>query len=296
MAALRMSGQVNIRALTASVLIHLLVLGSFLFFKFAKPTLADNSQSNTASLNVYRTETQQSSVLPKPKMVKPGRQISGPDIKLDTLSPVKVYSDSSQSQSAEMQSSQAEVIQPSSGYMHQVDFFGSKAVCNYVCYVVDASGSMHGSFHLVKAKLKESIGLLEQDQFFYITFFNDGQIVELPKSGFMRASNGNKDAAVDFMDGIRPSGATNAIDAFSRVFQRCGEKSSNCVIFFLTDGFDLENNAEENFIDQIKYQRKSLSPSAQINTIGFNSDPNSSNLLAQIAGFTNGQHTEVGTK
>ncbi len=293
MAALKMSGQVNIRALAASVLIHILVLGSFLFFKFAKPTLADNSQSNTASLNVYRTETHQSAILPKPKMTKPGRQISEPDINLNTLSSVKASSNTSQA--AEAQSSQAAVLQPSSIYMHQVDFFGSKAVCNYVCYVVDASGSMHGSFHLVKAKLKESIGLLEQDQFFYITFFNDGQIVELPHSGFMRASNINKTTAADFIDSMRPLGSTNAVDAFSRTFQRCGEKSSNSVIFFLTDGFDLENNDEEDFIDRIKYQKNRFARSAQINTIGFNTDPNSSNLLAQIAGVSNGQYTNVST-
>ncbi|MBN1816905.1 MAG: VWA domain-containing protein [Sedimentisphaerales bacterium] len=177
-----------------------------------------------------------------------------------------------------------------------VSFFGQYAGSRKICYVVDASGSMHGRLGQVKTQLTDSIEQLRPDQFFYIIFFQDGdRLLETGGGRLVRATPANKEQARAFIDGVIPSGPTNAVNALQRAMQiRDSQGRTAELIYFLTDGFDLgEGTGVEMFAAQIENVRKDLASGTRINTIGFWVEPEDVAILRHIARQSGGAFTNI---
>ncbi len=176
-----------------------------------------------------------------------------------------------------------------------VEFFGQFTDVRKICYVVDCSGSMHGRLGLVKQQLKTSIASLQPDQFFYIIFFLQGDKLLESGDGFLvRATPKAKTAANEFIDTVTPTGTTDPLNALNRAMQiRDYSKNSCGLIYFLSDGFDLQPEGADNFAQQVENLRKSLAPSAIINTIGFWTQDQDRKILETVAKQSGGQFVNV---
>ena len=173
-------------------------------------------------------------------------------------------------------------------------FFGSFTDQRKICYVVDCSGSMQGLFGQVRKQLKNSISALRPDQYFYIIFFQDGKLLESGNGRLVRATDRAKSAACSFADSVRPAGPTNAMDALERAMQiRDQAGQSPALIYFLTDGFDLELDDTSRFGLQLENMRKKLAPSAKINTIGFWTGPADGRILRTVADQSGGEFVNI---
>jgi hypothetical protein len=179
-------------------------------------------------------------------------------------------------------------------FTEATQFFGQLSADRKICYVVDASGSMLGRFDPVRTQLQQSLSALAQDQYFYIIFFQDGdKLIESGSGRFVRASPAAVQAAFDFIAAIRPKGATNAVEALRRgmtIRDFAGQGPG--LIYFLTDGFDLQQG-DEGFARRIENLRKTLAPRTKINTIGFRTESTDLQILRDIAASSGGQFTSV---
>ncbi len=184
---------------------------------------------------------------------------------------------------------------PSNLFRESTQFFGQSTGHRKICYVVDCTGSMFGRFEPVRSQLKESIGSLAADQFFYVIFFQDGdRLLESGQGVFVRASSAEKKKAMDFVDRIRPSGPTNAVGALQRAMQISDSFGQGPeLIYFLTDGFDLQESGTQDFAERIENLRKTLAPRAKINTIGFLIEETDVKILQDVAKTGGGQFTRV---
>jgi hypothetical protein len=169
------------------------------------------------------------------------------------------------------------------------EFFGSSTNLRKICYVVDASGSMQGRLGMVVKQLKESIGKLEADQYFYIIFFRGDGLVESGKGVLVRATSKAKSRAYAFIDSIRFEGPTNAVNAIKRSMMIRGSGGESAQqIYFLSDGFDFENEDSPDFVGMVENVRKRLAPSVRINTIGIWVERQDEKILRAIAADSGG--------
>jgi Mg-chelatase subunit ChlD len=153
---------------------------------------------------------------------------------------------------------------------------------------------MHGIFGGVRKKLKESIGDLQPDQYFYIIFFGGDKLFEFGNGRLLRAAQKAKSAAYDFVDAIRPAGRTNALAALERAMQIRDEKGvSPSVVYLLTDGFELATGDEHRFSRKIADLQKRFAPTTRINTIGFWPQNGDRKLLEAIARQSGGKFVFV---
>ncbi|RJP35440.1 MAG: hypothetical protein C4547_09560 [Phycisphaerales bacterium] len=114
------------------------------------------------------------------------------------------------------------------------DAGGAKAAgARRIVYVVDRSGSMSGTFALVRAELIESVNRLRRSQKFHVVFFNEGKPLENPPRRLVGAIPSQKEALKAFLDSgeVSPGGGTDPIPAMRRAFDVDPD-----LIFFLTDG------------------------------------------------------------
>jgi len=100
-----------------------------------------------------------------------------------------------------------------------------------VVYIVDRSGSMTASIAIVKAHLKKAIASLRGGQRFHVIFYSSGEPQEMPARSLVRATDANKEAALEFIDGVTPVGQTEPLEAFRRALALKPQR-----IIFLTDG------------------------------------------------------------
>ena len=171
-----------------------------------------------------------------------------------------------------------------------VEFFGSWTDQRKVCYLVDCSGSMQGIFGRVRKKLKESIGNLQPDQYFYIIFFGSEKLFEFGNGRLLRATREAKSAACEFIDSARPAGRTNALVAMERAVKVRDESGhSPAVIYFLTDGFELTTKDVPRFSQKIVNLLKRFAPATKINTIGFWPQSQDRRMLETIARQSGGE-------
>ncbi len=171
-----------------------------------------------------------------------------------------------------------------------IEFFGSSTYERKICYVVDCSGSMQGVFGQVQRKLKDSIAALRPNQYFYVIFFGGQKLFESGQGLLIRATDKAKAAACDFIDSIRPAGATNAADALARALQIQDEEGRRPpVLYFLTDGFELDPLRADAFSQTVIQMIKTGAPSIKINTIGFWPHAADKVMLESIASSTGGQ-------
>lgn len=164
------------------------------------------------------------------------------------------------------------------------EFFGSSTNLRKICYVVDASGSMQGRLGMVRRQLKDSIGKLEADQYFYIIFFRGDGLVESGNGVLVRATSKAKSRAYAFIDSIRFEGPTNAVNAIKRsmMIRDSGGQSAQ-QIYFLSDGFDFESEETPDFVGMVGNMRKRLAPLVRINTIGIWVERQDEKILRAIA-------------
>jgi hypothetical protein len=179
-----------------------------------------------------------------------------------------------------------------------VDFFGGPLAAGRICFVTDCSGSMFGRMGLVRDQLRQAIENLAPNQFFSVLFFREGQtLLESGSGSLVRAGAASKRKAIDLVESIRPGGATAALPALRRAMELQtpgGQKAE--LIYFLTDGFDLDEAGAVRFLREVLGMRKKLAPYSVIHTIGFWTEPEDRRILETLAAQTGGIFIPVESK
>lgn len=114
----------------------------------------------------------------------------------------------------------------------EVEFYGQGAGnAESIVYVVDGSGSMVGSFPILKKELERSIRQLAPMQRFQVVFFQSdpasgradataaphpSQPERTRETLLVRATRSNVDAVLDWIGSVRPSGRSNPIPALEQ--------------------------------------------------------------------------------
>jgi hypothetical protein len=175
-----------------------------------------------------------------------------------------------------------------------VPFFENSLSEKRLCFVVDCSGSMQGVFERVRLQLKNSISSLEPDRYFQVIFFGDNQLYSFSRNGLVRASGPVKQEALEFIDTIKPKGRTNAVEAMtSAMLNKDSAANSPNVIYFLTDGFNLTQDNDNNLLANTLNFRGNYCNKTRINTIGFWPKAQDEFILRQLAKVTGGTFTLI---
>jgi hypothetical protein len=292
----RRSGSVTFWSFVASIVAHLVVLTTFGFIKFSQSEVqAGQIAVPTAKVSQVKKLIQSVPVIPKPKVKEPvkNRFIGRTDGFLPVNQifdiPKPTLQDCPNPVKASV-SAGALSLPDSHGLPKGIEFFGSSTGQRKVCYVVDCSGSMQGIFGLVQKKLRDSIGNLQPDQYFYIIFFGGDRLFESGGGYLVRATEEAKSAAIEFVDSIQPAGQTNALAAMERAVQiRDSRGVSPSVIYFLTDGFELTDEDEQRFSQQAANLLARFAPKTKINTIGFWPQSDDREMLKTISRQSGGE-------
>jgi hypothetical protein len=236
-------------------------------------------------------------IYPKPKIERllPGRHGASRKVPMDFSEGIKIKPSDEGQRLAKISGSGGIGMLPVSGVLPEtVEFFGQKTNRRKICYVVDCSGSMQGLLGGVREQLKNSISNLQADQYFYIIFFRGEQLLESGQGRLVRATTKAKSAAYDFIDSARPGGTTNAINALERAMRiRDQLGGSSELIYFLTDGLDLEGGNTARFGGLVENLRKKLAPATKINTIGFWAQHADCEILRAVARRSGGEFINI---
>lgn len=295
----RHSGSVTFWAWMASIVVHLIVLTVFGIVKFSPSKVQDRQQPiPTAKVSQIKKFMQTAPVVPKPKIKKPARDQLAKGTR--GLSPAsRILGDAkpcSQNLGDLAKASVSQLVPLSSiaNLSPKIEFFGSWTEERKICYLVDCSGSMQGTFGQVQRRLAESVKSLQPDQYFYIIFFGGDKLFELGKGKLLRATEETKSAAYNFIESIQPAGRTNALAALERAVRiHDGRGASPSVIYFLTDGFELTVDDVQELPRKITNLLKQFAPGTKINTIGFWPQDDGRKMLEIIAGQTGGEFVIV---
>lgn len=262
--------------------IHAILLGAFAFVRLHAAVShppADSAAfvSVEPASRVIRAET----IAPKPKL----RPIVSerPRVDLPSSSKPKPPADIPLHDSVPAVLSE-DLISPS------LDFFGNRSAAKRICFVVDCSGSMFGRMGLVREQLIKTVDKLAPDQFFSILFFQEGDTHLESGSGFLqRATGSSKQKALDLIHSVLPSGKTEALGALRRAMElRTPGGEGPEVIYFLTDGFELEESGAVLFVRQVEKMRKELAPGTMIHTIGLWTEQKDRWILETLASESGG--------
>jgi Mg-chelatase subunit ChlD len=174
-------------------------------------------------------------------------------------------------------------------------FFGQETAARTICFVVDCSGSMYGRLELIRRRLKDCIASLRDTQSFYLIFFMDGdKLLESGDGKTALASGSSKASAFEMIDHIRLEGQTNARQALERAMKiRDVWGRPVQLVYFLTDGFDLQISSPGAFCRDIGRIRDKYASSVTINTIGLCASAEDQRTLRKIAEMTGGQFVHV---
>ena len=291
----RNTGGITLWAWFVSIVLHLILLVIFASVDFSQYSRQRSSVVRlTPGRAQIKTIIESKPVTPKPKIRKifthDAASVMKRPLDIPLKSPTKPLYDTDHPPSAD-----TDLVVGTDVWSQGVEFFGQFTDVRKICYVVDCSGSMHGRLGLVKQQLKESIASLEPDQFFYIIFFLQGDKLLESGDGFlMRATTKTRTAANDFIESVRPAGTTDPLNALNRAMQIRDYSGRSCgLIYFLSDGFDLERTGAETFADQVEKLRQRLAPSVKINTIGFWTQKADRQILETVAERSGGQFANV---
>lgn len=310
MVASSRSGSVTFWAWMVSIAVHLTVFSVLGVVKFSRcEAQGELGPAPVAKISQIKRLAEVDPVIPKPKVVKSepkiiasaAGQLAGITRKLVPADSVfEAAKPTSQNPEGFSFSERPSTLQSSSLSANsevlptKVEFFGSSTDGRKICYVVDCSGSMRGIFGQVRRKLKESIGTLQADQYFYIIFFGGDRLLEFGDGCLVRATQKARCDAYDFIDLIEPAGQTNALAALERAVQiRDGAGVNPSVIYFFTDGFELTTEDEREFSQKIANLLKVFAPTTRINTIGFWPVAGGRKMLETIAGQSGGEFVFV---
>ena len=299
--ATNQSGSVSLKALAASIAVHVIVLGTFGVARFSDRETSKNEDA-VVSAGVSRINeiSQKPRISPKPKIRhrdvtdagKRGEKLWSSTELLEYSKPENP--DSRQSEIIESSQGQPKIANQDS-LQAEIKFFGSVSRHRKVCYVVDCSGSMRGMFARVRRELTESIDKLWADQYFYIIFFGNGKIQETGGGRLIRATENAKRQAYSLIESVKVGGKTNAPAALKRAMQiRDEQHHSASVVYFLTDGFELTGEAGREFLRQTLKTKKQFAPLTRINTIGFWPQNSDRILLEKLSRQSGGKSVFVG--
>lgn len=141
------------------------------------------------------------------------------------------------------------------GGLPGASFMGIKDEGTRVVYVVDSSGSMyqHRAMYAAKAALTASLQNLDAAQQFQIIFYNESprlmSLKSAPKKQLYFATDVNKNAARQFINGINPDLGTQHLDAI-----KLGLSLGPEVMFVLTDSGDPVLTPRE--LDEIRQRNR----------------------------------------
>jgi len=291
-------GSVSSFALTVSIVFHLSIflLFSAVHFSEGKSLVAER-ESPRGSISQVREVIESRPVMPKPKVSEFEFEDMGRDREVlfsSTADQQNGYVVGESDGGDGFETANRYAVKLGSGQSRDLEFFGSYSDERRVCFVVDCSGSMQGIFRYVQDRLKRSIGSLEADHYFGIIFFANGEIIKFHSNGLVRASQAAKDEAEEFIEATKPGGRTNAMDAIKESFlMRDVSGIGAGMIYFLTDGFELSEEASEQFAVGVANLRKQFAPGAKINTIGFWTQESDKFLLERIARDSSGEFVFV---
>jgi len=168
------------------------------------------------------------------------------------------------------------------GYASGRTLFGTPlGEARSVVFVADNSGSMTDSIDFMKYELKRCIGRLRPEDTFDVLFMASGPPREMPGKALVPATEKNKQAACDFIDGVVPTGETDPAKAIERAFALKPD-----AIFLLTDG-----ECDRSVVDLI--EGLEAGHKCPVNTYCFlykSGEP----VLKKIAGATGGEYRFVG--
>jgi hypothetical protein len=303
-------GNIRCWALIASVAVHSAALAFFTGVKLSDHSSPASTPPPALSISIQTIEriVQQPQPHPKPQIepIQPPQPEPSPQPRLlaapqpvqslptpEPLEPIKPES-VWQPDSVSSEIRPEAVWQPAPA-VNEVEFFGQKSIVQRVCYVVDCSGSMYGRMYQVRQQLKESILKLNSQQAFAVVFFMDGRNIMTSGDGkLVPATAGAKSQALALIESIRPAGSTDAANALDRAM-RLKDPSGNGpeLIYFLTDGFDLDSQHSMHFSDNAQRLKNSLAPGAVLHTIGFCPESRDRQMLRQLAAETGGEFIEV---
>jgi len=290
-------------AWAVSIGLHLMVLSVFGAVRFSKAQGQDENTLAPAGRIASITQPMQAaSVMPKPRVSKTPAVIARNRYAVmgeKSLPIERIFSPAKPTfQDWRGINDSGSTISPASGeFPGKIEFFTSGGGQRKVCYLVDCSGSMQGIFTQVRQKLKESIAALQQDQYFYVIFFGDGELYEIGDGKLLRATPKAKTTANDFVDSIHPAGRTNAAAALERVVQiQDGKGLSPSLVYFLTDGFELTGEDATAFPQRIAGLLEKYAPEMKINTIAFLPQADDRIMLETIARQSGGEFFCIGGK
>ena len=292
MKKLARKGGVRYWALVISLVVHGAALAVFAGVKLSSRADEPAPVRSGLSMEMIEKAVAQSPPKPKPK-VKP----IDPLIEPEKEHPKPLVAEESAPVAAVVAPVEAVPTEPlwAEPMTEEVEFFGQRSVAQRVCYVVDCSGSMYGQMHRVKARLKVSIRNLTSQQGFTVLFFTEGRQILMSGSGRLTAATVSaKSEALALIETIRPGGTTDAEHALECAMRlRDSGGNGPDVIYFLTDGFDLDEEGALRFVEKIESHRKLLAPSVVLNTIGCEPRENDRKMLDVLARLTGGGYTEV---
>ncbi len=290
-------GSITMWAWTISVTAHILLLAVFALARFSM--LHDGpSFAATPAVTVAQIEqiTKQSRIFPKPKVKRYllNRSRSKRN-EIDFPAAARIQPFDKPHRLPETLATGGIELLAGVPLSHAgVEFFGQSTNLRKICYVVDCSGSMQGLFSRLRKQLKTSIADLRPDHYFYIIFFRGDRLLESGRGQLLRATPKTKSAAYSFIDSVRPAGATNALAALEWAMRlRDSAGKGPQLIYFLTDGLDLDRLDTADFALLVENLRKNLAPAAKINTIGFWAQPDDCQILQAVAQRSGGQFTNV---
>jgi len=298
----RRAGGVSFWACLVSAVLHLLILSAMWVTRFSAEPESVVSKRVVPAARVSRPgeKLTDAPIVPKPRMKKrvgSNRPIERRKLFSSVAGSGTGWSEISRPDNWEQlprlrssAESEKKVCLP-----YGVEFFNARSPHRKVCYVVDCSGSMKGSFAQVRQKLIESVRRLENDHFFDIVFFGGDRLAEFGQGRLVRASRRAKAKALEFINSVEPAGQTNAKAALERALQ-IPDSSGNsaAVIYFLTDGFELSGEDAAGFAQEVASLRRRIAPTTKITTIGFWPTADDRWVLCAIATESGGEFVTVG--
>lgn len=286
-------GKIHVWAAGLSVAAHLMLLGGFAAVRLGTSAETVPAPLGAVSLRTDRRWIETPLITPKPQ-IKPEIQMPPvpPPVENPEQIPVRTESPPVPQQPTVQPTEAGGVMTDNQPPTFEAELFGQEVVARTICFVVDCSGSMYGRLELIRQQLKDCIASLRDTQSFYIILFMNGNILKELGDGKAIPANGSaKSRAFTFIDDIHLEGKTNARQALERAMRiRDAVGRPVELIYFLTDGFELQIDSSQAFSAEISAIRRKIAPSVCINTIGLGISQEDQKTLIQIAEMTGGRY------
>lgn len=288
-------GKVRYWALILSLAVHSATLAVFTGVKLSGRISEDPIRRPVMNLHMIERIVEQPKPKPKPHIEPVQAPVDQTETKPPLITDPRPPEPAVPDVPPEPFEAQADEPIMDTDVVNEVEFFGQKSIVGRICYVVDCSGSMYGRMYLVRDQLKQSILNLNSQQAFSIVFFKEGQQIYTSGNGTLQAATAQaKSKAMSLIESIRPSGSTDAEYAMQwamKLKDALGKGPE--VIYFLSDGFDLDSDRSTRFVNRLEHERQKSAPGAVLHTIGFGPQPQDRRTLRLLAEKAGGEFIEI---